>query len=228
MKTMLSDLLKIQKGVTSIIGGGGKTTLIHTLANELSEKGTVIITTTTHIMPSTAFLNVTDNIVSLSHLSELLQKHSCICLGKPCDNGKLCKTSHTFDDLCKIADFVLVEADGSKGLPLKAHLDFEPVIPVSSTQVIAVVGVDCIGKKLENVAHRADKTCELLACKREDVINEKMVASLLNTENLHNKVLLNKCDSDKEKKIAEIISKYIKTECVISSLHKGEWYVSSN
>lgn len=225
---MLSDLLKIQKGVTAIIGGGGKTTLIHTLAKELSQKGTVIITTTTHILKSAVFHNVLDDTISLFKLSELLSQHKCVCLGKQTENGKLCTTSHTFDDLCKIADFVLVEADGSKHLPLKAHLDYEPVLPCESTQVIAVIGVDCVGEKLKDVTHRCDKASELLACEKEDVLTEKMVAQLINIENLHSKVLINKCDSKKEKNTAETISGYIKTECVISSLHKGEWYVSSN
>lgn len=225
---MISKLLKIKKGVTTVIGGGGKTTLLHTLATELKEKGTVIITTTTHILPSTVFHNVIDGTISLPLLSEQLSQYKCICLGKQTNNGKLCTTSHTFDDLCSVADYVLVEADGSKHLPLKAHLDFEPVIPIESTQIITVVGVDCVGKKLEDATHRCDKACELLACNKEDVITEKMVAELINTENLHDKVLINKCDSVKEKTTAELISGYIKTECVISSLLKGEWYVSSN
>ena len=45
----IAPLLHIGRGVTAIIGGGGKTTLIATLAGELSKKGKVIITTTTHI-----------------------------------------------------------------------------------------------------------------------------------------------------------------------------------
>lgn len=225
---MLSNLLEIQKGVTAIIGGGGKTTLIHNLASELKNKGTVIITTTTHIYPSDTFYNVLDDTINLTNIGELLHQHTCICLGKPADNGKLCTTSHTFDDLCSVADYILVEADGSKGLPLKVHLDFEPVIPANSTQVVAVVGVDAVGGILENVTHRAQKACELLSCKKEDILTEKMVAMLLNIENFHSKVLINKCDSKNEKSTAEIISGYINTECVISSLHKGEWYVSSN
>ena len=45
----LAPLLQVGRGVTAIIGGGGKTTLMETLAGELSKKGKVIITTTTHI-----------------------------------------------------------------------------------------------------------------------------------------------------------------------------------
>ena len=43
----LCDLLVIVPGVTAIIGGGGKTTLMMTLAKELSERGRVIVTTST-------------------------------------------------------------------------------------------------------------------------------------------------------------------------------------
>ena len=45
----IAPLLHVGRGVTAIIGGGGKTTLMETLAGELSKKGKVIITTTTHI-----------------------------------------------------------------------------------------------------------------------------------------------------------------------------------
>ena len=45
----LASLLQVGRGVTAIIGGGGKTTLMETLAGELSKKGRVIITTSTHI-----------------------------------------------------------------------------------------------------------------------------------------------------------------------------------
>ena len=35
----ISPLLHVGRGVTAIIGGGGKTTLMETLAGELSKKG---------------------------------------------------------------------------------------------------------------------------------------------------------------------------------------------
>ena len=45
----LCDLLDIRPGVTALIGGGGKTTLMYHLARELRERGTVAVTTTTKI-----------------------------------------------------------------------------------------------------------------------------------------------------------------------------------
>ncbi|MBR6825463.1 MAG: putative selenium-dependent hydroxylase accessory protein YqeC [Oscillospiraceae bacterium] len=212
-----AEALCISKGLTAIIGGGGKTSLLMTLARELSRS--VILCTSTRIFPP-------EGIPTVEYVTGFVE--DILCVGTPAEHGKLGRPSQSFEGLCRLADYVLVEADGSKHLPLKAHLDFEPVIPIESTQIITVVGVDCVGKKLEDATHRCDKACELLACNKEDVITEKMVAQLINTENLHDKVLINKCDSVKEKTTAELISGYIKTECVISSLLKGEWYVSSN
>ena len=45
----IAPLLHIGPGVTALIGGGGKTTLMDTLAAELRRRGTVIVTTSTHI-----------------------------------------------------------------------------------------------------------------------------------------------------------------------------------
>ena len=48
----LSELLNIQPGVTAVIGGGGKTTLLRTLGEELACKGaSVLLSTTTKIYP---------------------------------------------------------------------------------------------------------------------------------------------------------------------------------
>ena len=49
----LCELLDIRPGVTALIGGGGKTTLMYHLARELRERGTVAVTTTTKIWPPT-------------------------------------------------------------------------------------------------------------------------------------------------------------------------------
>lgn len=52
-------------------------------------------------------------------------------------------------------DVILIEADGSRGMPLKAPDEHEPCIPKSSCCVIAVMGGHTLGAKVstENV-HR--------------------------------------------------------------------------
>ena len=50
-------------------------------------------------------------------------------VGTPCGDGKFGPPEQSWAELCTLADYVLVEADGSRGLPLKAHLSHEPVLP---------------------------------------------------------------------------------------------------
>ena len=47
----LRELLEIGPGLTALIGGGGKTTLMYHLAAELRQQGTVLVCTTTKIWP---------------------------------------------------------------------------------------------------------------------------------------------------------------------------------
>lgn len=227
---MITRLLKIKKGITSIIGGGGKTTLINVLAQELSEYGTVAITTTTHIMQSDIFCNIItlNDEQNIARIKQAINEHKCVCIGSVCSGEKLSPPHISIDELSEVFDYVLVEADGSKGLPLKAHLDNEPVIPKSSTQTILVVGIDSFNQKLSEVTHRADKACEIIGIKSDDIVTTDVVAMLINTENIHDIVVINKCDSDSLKAVANELSQKINTKCVVSSLQKGEWYVSSN
>ena len=46
----LWKILGVTKGVTAVIGSGGKTSLLYELAEELRSYGTVLLATTTHIM----------------------------------------------------------------------------------------------------------------------------------------------------------------------------------
>lgn len=227
---MISKELNIKKGITSIIGGGGKTTLLHILATELKSKGKVIITTTTHILKSDVFYNVLtkENQDNTEIIKTALDKYGCVCVGTVFENEKLSAPLVPLIELTKMCDYVLVEADGSKHLPLKAHLEHEPVIDKNSTQTILVCSVDALGQKVRVAVHRAQKACEILSCKIGDKVTASMVAQLINAENLHDVVIINKCDDEKKQAKALSIANKINCKCIIASLVKGEWYVSVN
>ena len=227
---MLCDLLDIKKGITSVVGGGGKSTLIHFLADELIERGTVIITTTTHIMKSDVFHNFVtkEGVDNLSLIGEQISLHQCLCIGSECEGDKLSAPCVDFTDLLKICDYVLVEADGSKHLPLKAHDAHEPVVPQDSNATVLVVGVDAVGEKLSSVTHRPHIASKILACRDSDVVTPDMVAQLINYENLHDMFVINKCDTVELMNTANSIAEKLSTKCIVTSLLKGEMYVSSN
>ncbi len=62
-------------------------------------------------------------------------------------------------------DFVLVEADGSRRLPLKAPGDHEPVLPPGTDLVVGVVGLDGLGRPMDGrTVHRPERFTRVTGC----------------------------------------------------------------
>lgn len=179
--------LGIRPGVTAVIGSGGKTSLISRLCRELP--GTVIVCTSTHIYPAEGLPLVTEAISALPA--------SKICMGTPAEHGKLTAPAQPYETLAKLADYVLVEADGAKGLPLKAHLDYEPVIPTCADRVIQVVGLSGLGNSIEKAAHRPEQYARLCTGKTTNTVTAKRAAAVLNAEALADFYVLNQADDPK-------------------------------
>jgi probable selenium-dependent hydroxylase accessory protein YqeC len=55
-----------------------------------------------------------------------------------------------------LSQIYTIEADGSRGHPLKAHAAHEPLIPKQAERILYVVGADGIGKKVIEAAHRPE------------------------------------------------------------------------
>lgn len=125
---MFSQMFGLKPGVVSVIGSGGKTTLLSTLARELP--GPVILCTTTHIFPFSEYPLI--SVEDAGALKAALTRSRVVCLGQPGKDGKLTAPALPFSLLLELAPWVLVEADGSKHLPLKAHASYEPVVPPES------------------------------------------------------------------------------------------------
>lgn len=191
----------IRPGVTAFIGSGGKTSLIAKLAQELP--GTVIVCTSTHIYPAASLPLITEPI------AELPAKR--VCMGTMTENGKLTAPIQSFAELSALADYVLVEADGSKRLPLKAHLPHEPVIPACAGQVIGVVGLSGLGQPIEKAAHRPEQYAKLCGAAITDAVTPELAANVLNAEDLADLYILNQADDDtaieKGKKLGALLQK---------------------
>lgn len=186
----LSDTLKIRPGVTAVIGSGGKTTLLRVLADELP--GTVILTTSTHILPFDGIPLLTSP--TREELRAALAMHRVVCIGTPAAEGKLTAPALPFSVLQTLADYVLVEADGSKRLPLKAHAPLEPVIPENARQTICVVGASGFGKPICDAVHRPERFCARTGTRMSDAVTPALAAQGILAERLADTVLLNQID----------------------------------
>jgi probable selenium-dependent hydroxylase accessory protein YqeC len=172
----LKDALDIRPGeVVSLVGGGGKTTLMFALARELaSDGGCVVTTTTTKIFePSSSeapfLLLETDEEELMRLLLDNLDKHRHVTLA----TGKL--ASGKLDGISP--EFV---ADGASHRSLKAPNPTEPVIPINTSLVIPVVGVDAVGCRLtEKDVFRPEVVSSLLGLPLGEVISPGDIAFLV-------------------------------------------------
>ena len=204
----LAPLLGIQKGVTAIIGSGGKSTLLRTLSGELP--GRVLLCTSTHFMGYRDLPMVLDP--TEASLQEALSEHPIVCAAGRSPIGKLVDCGIPYEALARLADFVLVEADGSRQRPLKAHAGHEPVIPACSRQVICVVGLSGLHRPVSESVHRPELFCPMVGCTPEDEATPERVAQGLVREHLADTYFLNQVESESALQDVEIIAFFLKSQ----------------
>jgi probable selenium-dependent hydroxylase accessory protein YqeC len=187
----LKEALDIKPGeVISLVGGGGKTTLMFALARELaSDNSCVLTTTTTKIfepLPSqTPFLLLeAEEEKMVKTLVQNMDRYRHITLARErLLSGKLEGIS---PDLVvrlarlELVSCIVVEADGANQRSLKAPNPTEPVIPNNTSLLIPVVGVDAVGCRLteENV-FRSEIASELIGLPPGEVISAESIAFLI-------------------------------------------------
>ena len=201
----LAETLGVRPGVTSVIGSGGKTSLLAALARELP--GTVVLTTTTHILPFADVPLVTS--ADADDVRAALAESRVVCVGSQAEkDGKLVTPSLGIDALTSLADYVLVEADGARRLPLKAHAPWEPVIPVCSNRTILVLGASGLGHAVREKVHRPEIFCELVGCAPDDPATPELVARAANAEALADVALVNQADvaADAARELAALLA----------------------
>jgi probable selenium-dependent hydroxylase accessory protein YqeC len=156
------------------IGGGGKSSLLLSLASVLASRGfRVLVTTSTRMRRSEAeaagpLLLGSSGPDLLPRIKAALAHGGCAAAASSLSEGEgkvLGLSTEAVDALwmAGAADYLLVEADGSAGRSLKAHADHEPVVSARAHLVVAVIGVDCLGQPIDDAhIHRAQLFSERL------------------------------------------------------------------
>jgi len=211
----LLPLIPSLPGVLAFVGAGGKTSALFRLARELDAAGrSVLVTTTTHLAdprvepgpfpgelvfrPEMEFPRSPGSLPGPGPGLTLLFAREADAPGK-------LKGIHPswIPGLRPVWDFILVEADGSKRLPVKAPASHEPVLPPDTDLVVGLVGLDCLGRPMDGrTVHRPDLFARITGCKPGAPIAwEHLVALVRHPEGLFKGVqapralLLNKADA---------------------------------
>lgn len=216
---LISSFLHVGRGVTALIGGGGKTTLMLTLAEELKKNGTVIVTTSTKIRAPEQYETLMD--ADEDAVRAALARGRVVCVADRSEKGKLCAPQLSFASLAALADYVIVEADGARGLPLKAHEAHEPVIPKNAQRVIMVMGADGIGKPIAQTCHRSALYASLARAAESDTVTPELAARVVNAEGFGDRVYINKVETAADYEAANALAGYFPCPVVAGSLQKG-------
>ena len=189
--------------VIAVVGGGGKTSLIFRLTDELLARGKkVIITTTTHMAGESELPFVRGG--DACGVKETLEREGYVIAAEyEEETGKYAALpDEKLEELKELCDVMLVEADGAKHHPVKVPAEWEPVIPACADLVISVIGLDCLGKPICETAHRAEYTSSFLEKNLEAPVTaediEKIATSVhglyKNVDHKGYRVYLNKAD----------------------------------
>lgn len=215
----LWELLDIQKGVTAVIGGGGKTTLLRTLGESLCARGRVLLCTTTKIYPFPG-IPLARSALALAALAD----RSLVCAGTVLpETGKLMAPPVPLSQLTSSFDYILAEADGAAGHPLKAHAPHEPVIPPEARQVVTVVGASGFGRTVMEAAHRPERYAALCGAALADAVTPAMAAAVLRAEGLPGIVYINQVEDEASLADARALASALGRPVAAGSLHRGVW-----
>ncbi len=196
--------------VISFFGGGGKTALIYKLAEELVCLGRkVLLTTTTKIFPfqDIPLFTANDPGSPICNLQNHFKNNNLAVYGRMINSDNKLEGINS-DDICLIKKqlpvVVLVEADGSKGRPIKGYSAHEPAIPACSDLNIAVIGADALDAAVTSASvHRPFEFAASVNASEGAIIDEKLIANTfsamlglgrLQAPGADNRCVLNKAD----------------------------------
>jgi probable selenium-dependent hydroxylase accessory protein YqeC len=151
--------------VVAFVGAGGKSGAIVAVSGGLTQEGMkVLVAPTTKMLSSEA--DMIGPLVTSEDVGDLRAETERAFSEAPAvvvGSGMLSKNRvggidpEWVGDLARLADVVLVEADGSRRRPIKGTADHEPAIPDAATLVVAVGNVHALGNPVdEEHVHRPE------------------------------------------------------------------------
>jgi probable selenium-dependent hydroxylase accessory protein YqeC len=160
MAGIFETLIQESDKTISIVGGGGKTSLMFLLAQAFQAKGlNVVTTTTTRILKPTsqqtgglAYYNdggFQDTLQDcLKRYGHVTVAHHLLPTGNKLQGLTCAQVKQILNQ--SSVDRMIIEADGARQLSFKAPGSDEPVVLESTDVFISVVGLDIIAKSLED------------------------------------------------------------------------------
>lgn len=162
--------------IRAFVGAGGKTTWIRRYIKKYLDQGKkVFVTTSTHmyVESDTLLSDDADEIIR-----ELENRHY-VMAGIPEGKKIRALSPDTYEKVCRYADEVLIEADGSRHLPLKYPNAQEPVIYDNVEEIIIVCGMHALYEKASEAIHRFELAKKCLGISGDTQIEPTHIQKLI-------------------------------------------------
>ncbi len=236
--------LELKKGnIVSIVGAGGKTTLLFELADELKKDYKVLVTTSTKIyLPKEKQYDyLAIGIKEFDEIKDIKSNGIYVYGSHLNEEQKLLGIDVNIDQYLVNFDFILIEADGAKEKPIKGFETYEPVVLKTSSMTIGVCNIQAIGLMInaQNV-HRLNQFLKITTKKENEAIKSSDLVSVI----LHDKglfkdsvgkkvLVINQVDDEKQMEMARILMGLLKQEkkfhnlidkTIITSLKNKEYH----
>jgi probable selenium-dependent hydroxylase accessory protein YqeC len=167
--------------VITIIGTGGKTSLIKLLARKLAaipDRKILVTPTTKMFLPG-----LEENFFDHCSDGPPPNAQGGITLAGRFNQeaGKLESLPLSgLESISAAYDLVLIEGDGSRGLPLKGWADYEPVVPPFTSLTVGIIPLWPLGKPVnENIVHRLPLFFELSGAKAGEPVTMAHLAATI-------------------------------------------------
>ncbi len=170
-----------KSGLVSIVGGGGKSSLLFALAACLP--GRVVMSTTTRMFASQ--MDLAESVCRLSDANweaRLDASDSNLLVVGRLEGDRAVGVPRELpaDWLARRGvDWVVVEADGSRMLPVKAPAAHEPVVPTETDLLIVVAGIDALAGPIRDVAHRPGLVSAIVGLGTDVALTPEALAAVL-------------------------------------------------
>lgn len=173
-------------GIVTLTGGGGKTSLLFSLGKSLAERGAAVLLTTTTKMLRPESNEWMDTALREDPSSLALSGLRALFAARPPREsvspekviGYSPEAVDALSTRC-VAEWIVVEADGAAGRPLKAPAVHEPVIPSLTSIAVAVLGLSCMNRPFtRDIVFRGDEFSAVTGLVEGDAISPAAIARL--------------------------------------------------